>query len=97
LTTVLDWVSELGTTGQWISWPTSLSFPNSSEFFNWAESIKIGRVISSARQLLYADQKDLGISISSSLENFSKRKQANLTRYLIHLFGKEYLMKAFDC
>ncbi|KAA1099348.1 hypothetical protein PGT21_004258 [Puccinia graminis f. sp. tritici] len=74
--------------------------PNSSEFLNWAESIKIGHVISSARQLLYADPAEtekIWVSLfQAAWTTFSKREQADLTRYLIHLFSKEYLMKAVD-
>ncbi|WAR58696.1 hypothetical protein PtB15_10B34 [Puccinia triticina] len=74
--------------------------PNSSDFLNWAESVKISNVISSARQLLYADPAEtekIWVSLfQAAWTTFSKREQADLTRYLIHLFSKEYMMKAVD-
>jgi len=74
--------------------------PDSSEFLKWAESIKISHIINSARQLLYADPAEtekVWVSLfQAAWTTFSKREQADLTRYLIHLFSKEYLMKAVD-
>ncbi|PLW40616.1 hypothetical protein PCANC_13021 [Puccinia coronata f. sp. avenae] len=73
---------------------------DSSDFLNWAESVKMSHVINSARQLLYADPAEtekVWISLfQAAWSTFSKREQADLTRYLIHLFSKEYLMKAID-
>ncbi|KAI7948232.1 hypothetical protein MJO29_009897 [Puccinia striiformis f. sp. tritici] len=74
--------------------------PSSSGFLAWAETIKMSNVISAARQLLYADPAEtekIWVSLfQAAWTTFSKREQADLTRYLIHLFSKEYLMKAVD-
>lgn len=78
--------------------PYPLTHP--SAFLSWAKTIKVGSIVSSARQLLYADPAEsekIWVSLfQAAWSTFTKREQADLTRYLINLFSKEYLMKAID-
>ncbi|CAH7675619.1 hypothetical protein PPACK8108_LOCUS10651 [Phakopsora pachyrhizi] len=71
-----------------------------SPFLIWAKGIKMSHIVKSARQLLYADPSEtekIWVSLfQAAWSTFNRREQNDLTRYLVSLFSKEYLVKVID-
>ncbi|MBW0462525.1 hypothetical protein O181_002240 [Austropuccinia psidii MF-1] len=74
--------------------------PTPSEFLKWSQLIKVGDIITCARQLLYADPTEtekIWVSLfQAAWSTFTQREQADLTRYLVTLLSKDHLMKAIE-
>lgn len=71
-----------------------------SKFACWAEGVKMKNIITATRQLLYADPSEterVWVSLfQAAWSIFTKREQADITRFLVTLFSKEHLIKAID-
>ncbi|KAG0146838.1 hypothetical protein CROQUDRAFT_656816 [Cronartium quercuum f. sp. fusiforme G11] len=71
-----------------------------SRFAEWAEGVNVKSIITATRQVLYADPAEtekIWISLfQAAWSTFTKREQADLTRFLVILLSKEHLVKAID-
>ncbi|KAH9809005.1 hypothetical protein DFH28DRAFT_1037181 [Melampsora americana] len=71
-----------------------------SQFLKWAEAIKLKDIIIPAKQILYADTietEKIWISLfQASWSTFTKREQADISRFLVTLLSKEFLIKPVD-